>query len=576
MVRLNFQSRNRNADKPAGVGGKLGLSLFFLIFFAMGSFFEVLMIREFGRALAQRSWKKTPCKVVRSDVQERQNSDDPYAFVVAYEYEHGGQMRTATSYKTGYSGSDKYSDAQAIAQKYPQGAGTHCYVNPKNPAEVVLKRQSLFIGLVLLFPLIFVVIGAGGIYYIWRKSPPPEARPIAAEATRGGAKNKYVAAAFFAIFGIVGLAIFYPLGIRPISKTIAAKSWVTTPCHVIRAEVRSHDSDDGTTYSVHILYRYEFNGQRYKSDRYDFIGGSSSGYRGKARLAAQYEAMPNRTCFVNPDNPSEAVLKRGLHAKLLLALFPLPFILVGVFGVYYTLRGKGLNASRRKAWMPRTPRETYDDLAVLRQADAESETGPVVLKPKHSPRVKLYGAIAIALFWNGIVSIFVVQAIGGIRQGGANWFSALFMLPFIAVGIGLLGLVVYQFMALFNPRPTLELSSASVPLGGAAELSWSFTGRTDRLREFTVALSGKESATYRRGTNTYTAHNRFYEMELFKTLNIAEVTTGQIGFVLPADTMHSFEAENNKIVWNLEIRGDIPKWPDVRESFPITVVPALA
>jgi hypothetical protein len=65
-------------------------------------------------------------------------------------------------------------------------------------------------------------------------------------------------------------------------------------------------------------------------------------------------------------------------------------------------------------------------------------------------------------------------------------------------------------------------------------------------------------------------------MELFKTSNIAEVTTGQVGFVLPADTMHSFEAENNKIAWNLEIRGDIPKWPDVRESFPITVVPALA
>ena len=94
--------------------------------------------------------------------------------------------------------------------------------------------------------------------------------------------------------------------------------------------------------------------------------------------------------------------------------------------------------------------------------------------------------------------------------------------------IGLIGLVVYQFMALFNPRPRLELSSTSVPLGGAAELSWSFSGRTDRLKEFTVALSGKESATYRRGTNTYTAHNTFYEMELFKTSNIAEVTTAAL------------------------------------------------
>jgi hypothetical protein len=541
----------------------------------MGSLFEVFIIREFGKALGQRSWKKTPCKVVRSDVQERQNADEPFAFVVAYEYKHGGQMRTATSYKQGYSGSEKYSEAQAIAQKYPQGASTHCYVNPQNPAQVVLKRKSLFIGLVALFPLIFVAIGAGGIYYIWRKSSPQETQPMATEAARTGAKNRYVAVVFFAIFGIVGLAIAYPLGVRPIAKTIAAESWVTTPCRIIRAEVRSHDSDDGTTYSVYILYQYEFNGQRYKSDRYDFVGGSSSGYRGKARLVAQYETMRNPTCFVNPDNPSEAVLRRGFHAKLLLALFPLPFILVGVFGVYYTLRGKGFGSSRRKAWMPRTPRETYDDLSVLRQADT-GPGGPAVLKPEHSPRVKLYGAIVIALVWNGIVSVLVYEAVGSIRQGRPDWGMMFFMLPFVALGIGLIALVVYQFLALFNPCPTLELSSSTVPLGGAAELSWSFTGRTDRLREFTVALCGKESATYRRGTNTYTAHNTFYEMELFKTSNTAEISTGQVGFVLPADTMHSFEAENNQIVWNLEIRGDIPKWPDVKESFTITVAPALA
>lgn len=38
--------------------------------------------------------------------------------------------------------------------------------------------------------------------------------------------------------------------------------------------------------------------------------------------------------------------------------------------------------------------------------------------------------------------------------------------------------------------------------------------------------------------------------------------------------MHSFEADNNKILWNLDVHGDIKKWPDVKESFKITVVPA--
>ncbi len=158
----------------------------------------------------------------------------------------------------------------------------------------MLRRDSLVLGLVIPFPLIFVVIGAGGTFLIWRKQAPEAEKPIAAGALRksrkGKGKSRYAVAALFAVFAVVGGALLYPLGIKPIAKTIAAESWVTTPCRVLRAEVRSHDSDDGTTYSVYILYQYEFQGQTYKSDRYEFLGGSSSGYQGKARVVATYEA----------------------------------------------------------------------------------------------------------------------------------------------------------------------------------------------------------------------------------------------------------------------------------------------
>jgi hypothetical protein len=215
-------------------------------------------------------------------------------------------------------------------------------------------------------------------------------------------------------------------------------------------------------------------------------------------------------------------------------------------------------------------RSVADDLSILRQP----ESGPVVLKPRHSPIVKFFGAIFIALFWNGIVSVFLVQVVGGFRRGDPSWGLTLFMTPFVIVGLGLLGLIVYQFLAMFNPRPTLELSSASIPLGGAAELGWRLSGRTRRVREFVVTLRGTEEATYRRGTDTRTDTNTFYEMELYKTSNAMEIAAGRVGVVLPQETMHSFEADNNKIVWNLDIRGDIRRWPDVKESFKITVVPA--
>ncbi len=564
MIGIGSRGHGGNG-KPAGVGGRLGASLFFFFFFAIGSLFEVLVLREFLGAVAQRTWKKVPCTVASSRVVE----GDEYAFAVNYRYECGGQPYTGSIYKRGYSASEKYSDAQKLAKKYPAGLKTSCYVKPGHPGTAVLRRDSLLIGLVFFFPLIFVAIGAGGIYFTWCKQPAEEARPIAAGAAGKRGTGKYGMAALFAVFTLVGAGMLYPLGIRPIARTIDAKSWITTPCRVLRAEVRSHDSDDGTTYSIYILYQYRFNGQTYKSDRYDFIGGSSSGYQGKARLVAAYQADRNPVCYVNPDDPSEAVLKRGFHAKLLLALLPLPFLLIGIGGLVHVVRGKSPgNVPAAEAWIAQPPeRVVLDDVAVLRASDA----GRVRLAPKYSARMKFVGMVLAAAFWNGIVSVFVV---GTLRD--PHVFRVLFMLPFVAVGLGLIVAAVYFFLATFNPRPALELSSDKIRLGGAAELRWSLDGQTSRIDEFTVTLRGVEEAKYRRGTSTYTDRNTFYEMELYRTSRMEEIASGQVGFIMPQDTMHSFEAENNKILWNLDVRGSIRNWPDVKESFKITVAPAVA
>ena len=559
MVRVDTRGSGGNVSKPASILGRLGLSLFFLFFFAMGSLFEVFILHEFARAMGQRSWKPVPCTIVASEV--REDGQSPYAVAVGYQYEYDGQGYSSSAYKRGYSASDTYSGAHKIVQRHPVGRTTVCYVNPRNAAEAVLSRDSLLLGLVILFPLIFIAVGAGGIYFLWRRSPPGEARPIAPIAKRTKGASKYAMAAFFSIFAIVGGAMFYPLGIRPITRTVDARSWQPTPCKVLRAEVRSHDGDDGTTYSVDIVYEYTFNGQTYKCDRYDFIGGSSSGYKGKAHVVEQYRTASNPICYVNPKDPSEAILKRGFHAKLLLALFPLPFLLVGVGGMVYTLRSKNTGAPFLGTLNARASAPASDPLSLLRPVD----TGPAVLKPKFSARGKLVGALVITLFWNGIISVFLANTRG---------LMLIFLLPFIAVGIGLIGFVIYQFLALFNPRPTLHLSSRTIPLGGAAELQWSFSGQTSRIREFAVTLRGVERATYRRGTSTYTDENTFYEMELYKTTSLAEIASGQVGFVLPQDTMHSFKAENNKIVWSIGLRGDIKSWPDVKESFEIEVTPA--
>jgi hypothetical protein len=375
---------------------------------------------------------------------------------------------------------------------------------------------------------------------------------------------------FFCIFGGVGAGLLYPFGIRPILKTIKAQSWPEVPCRIISAQVKSHSDSDGTTYSVDIRYEYEFNERKYSSSKYSFVGGSSSGYKRKAKIVNYYKSAAQPVCFVNPDKPSEAVLKRGWHLGLLFSLFPLPFLAVGVGGVVWTIKNRGKHKlkSTTEQWLP----EQEPSLGVLGVSDMG--TGALVLKPKSSAWGKFAGSIVIAAFWNGIVSVFVV---GVVRDWSTtSWFMTLFMIPFVLIGLGLIGAVFYCLLALFNPRVTLTLNSGLIPLGGLGQLSWQFSGVTNRIRKLKILLRGREEARYQRGTKTYTDKSTFFQMELCSSEDRFEIPQGEAGFAIPSASMHSFEARNNKLIWEIAVHGDIKSWPDVREEFKITVTPAAS
>ena len=71
-------------------------------------------------------------------------------------------------------------------------------------------------------------------------------------------------------------------------------------------------------------------------------------HSGKAQIVSQYPAGKNAVCFVNPEKPSEAVLKTDLGWGVLLVLFPLVFMAVGFFGIYFTVFGRRKSSRRWK------------------------------------------------------------------------------------------------------------------------------------------------------------------------------------------------------------------------------------
>ena len=79
--------------------------------------------------------------------------------------------------------------------------------------------------------------------------------------------------------------------------------------------------------------------------------------------------------------------------------------------------------------------------------------------------------------------------------------------------------------------------------------------------------------SYRRGTDTHTDTNVFHRATLREVGDSMGVARGTASIRIPDDTMHTFTANNNKIVWTIKMKGDINRWPDIEESFDLTVTP---
>src|ERR1043166_7171758 len=185
---------------------------------------------------------------------------------------------------------------------------------------------------------------------------------------------------------------------------------------------------------------------------------------------------------------------------------------------------------------------------------------------------KFIGAVLIALFWNGIVSVFVGHLIGQWRRGHGETFLTIFMIPFVLVGLGMIAYAVYSFVGLFSPRIQLISSSRSALPGAILQLTWTIAGNVAHVRSLRIYLEGREEATYKRGTRSSTDTSVFATIPV-TTVNAAITPSGQAQVAIPGDAIHSFNGSNNKLIWALWVRADIARMPDVKDEYPITVLP---
>jgi uncharacterized protein DUF3592 len=393
-------------------------------------------------------------------------------------------------------------------------------------------------------------------------------KPLSSRQSTGAAPG--CAVLFFAIFLIAGAAAFYFMFVRPMVRLFAARTWQETTCTVLSSQVAESSDSDGTTYRPEIVYTYSVDDHSLQADRYDFLGVWSSGRSGKEEIVAAYPPGARVTCWYDPNQPEQAVLFRGFAASYLVGLFPLIFLLVGGGGLVWTLRSR--RRARQTAMAPVTGAVAASPFGV--EPPPGAGLGPLELRSTLSPLGKALGLGFAAVFWNGIVSVFLWQVIASWKSGQPNGCLTTFLIPFVLVGLGLIFAFCRQLLVLFNPRPLLTLSPGVLAPGETAYLQWRFAGAAGRVRRLKILFEGREEARYRRGTSTYTDRNTFASVTVLDTAQPFEIANGSTGFSVPAGSVPSFAATHNKVVWSLKVQCEIPAWPDSEEEYEVVVRPA--
>jgi hypothetical protein len=151
-------------------------------------------------------------------------------------------------------------------------------------------------------------------------------------------------ALFCTALTLMGSVPFIVFCLPPIVQAIEARSWVPVPCKIVSSGMStSHRSrtsrrSRGTVYHIQVVYTYSYNGRFYQSNRYRFKQLNSPGGRAEKEQVVQ-RLLPGSTanCFVNPADPSQAVMDRDFNWDMFAEFIPLAFAGVGIAGILWSV-----------------------------------------------------------------------------------------------------------------------------------------------------------------------------------------------------------------------------------------------
>lgn len=147
---------------------------------------------------------------------------------------------------------------------------------------------------------------------------------------------------------VSGLGFTWGL-IHAFQRAQITRSWIETPCTIIASGVveRQFSENSPVTWASGLEYRYQFNGVPRVGTKIRRVEGATPHRERAEAKQAKYPPGLQTVCYVNPDDPAEAVLEHDTRAALYSLWWPLLFAVGGagmIWSVWFRRSAKATKA----------------------------------------------------------------------------------------------------------------------------------------------------------------------------------------------------------------------------------------
>lgn len=214
--------------------------------------------------------------------------------------------------------------------------------------------------------------------------------------------------------------------------------------------------------------------------------------------------------------------------------------------------------------------------------DPKAET-EFIVRPT-SPDAPLLGKQNKNTYEAGCVAAGIIMAIVGAMFAVFAFFMVSEPMVGLIIGLITLPLGAFAFIKWVLPRWLLgkvevDLKQERISPGDTIEASLALQPKRQVPINCIVAeMIGEEVCVSGSGSNRTTHRHKFFnrleELEPAGVLRAGERKEFDLQFPVPDDVPYSFDLSDNDLRWTLELRVDIPRWPDWKHVLKLQIVPS--